>query len=75
MKTIQFTAIEFPNVNAAIQYADASGRGEVITLGRRFFVVDRAEAERLAAAGVCFAYVGVHEMADGTERLITIPVN
>ena len=41
----------------------------------RCFVVDQSEADRLAAAGVEFAYLCDHELPDGTSRIVTIPVN
>jgi hypothetical protein len=38
-------------------------------------VVARDEADRLAAAGVEFAYLCDHEMPDGEHRIVTVPVN
>jgi len=75
MKTITFQAIEFDSAGEAIQYTDADGRGRAIRLNGRNYVVEEAEAVRLAAAGVEFAYLCDHEMPDGTHRIVTIPVN
>lgn len=44
-------------------------------LGGRHFVVARREADRLAEAGIEFAYLCDHEMPDGMFRILTVPVN
>jgi hypothetical protein len=72
---ITIKGIEFPNAGEAIQHTYADGRGEAITIGGKYMVVEKAEAERLAAAGVYFAYLGLHEMPDGSTRIVTIPIN
>jgi hypothetical protein len=38
-------------------------------------VVTAAEADRLAAAGVSFAYLCEHVTPDGQYRVMTVPVN
>ena len=74
--TIEFHAIEFGSADEAIQHYYASGYGDrVISLGGKYYVTRKAEAERLAAAGVEFAYWLLHDMPDGTERVVTVPVN
>lgn len=74
--TIEFEAIEFDTTDEALQHYSASGYGDaVIAVNRRYYVVRNAEANRLAAAGVEFAYVCDHEMPDGTFRIMTVPVN
>lgn len=75
MKTITIQAIEFDSAGEAIQYSDAAGRGKAVRLNGRNYVVEDAEAVRLAAAGAGFAYLGDQEMPDGTHRIVTIPVN
>lgn len=72
---ITFKADEFPCAGEAIQHVNASGRGVAILLGGTPYVVEQAEADRLAAAGVEFAYLIDHEMPDGTFRIMTVPVN
>ena len=72
---ITIKGIEFESGHEAIQHTYASGRGEVIRIGGRLFVVEKAEADRLAAEGVEFAYLVDHELPDGTEQVMTIPVN
>lgn len=75
-KQITFRGHEFASPSEAIQHADATRRGEAITYGGRFFVVQREEARRLEANGVAFAYLYVgdhHEHEFGV--LITVPVN
>lgn len=74
--TIEFNAIAFDTADEALQHYYASGYGDaVIALGGRYYVTRDAEADRLAAAGVEFAYVCDHEMPDGTFRIVTVPVN
>ena len=72
---INIRGIEFDTAGEAIQYTDASGTGVAISVGGRRFVVEQAEADRLASAGVEFAYLVDHEMTDGSLRVMTIPVN
>ena len=70
-----FRAIEFKSADEAIQHGNASGRGKAILLGGRHYVMEQPEIDRLAAAGVGFAYLTVHERPDGTELVMTVPVN
>jgi hypothetical protein len=73
--TIEIKAIEYDNADEAIQHMDAAGWGEAITVGGKYLVVEQAEADRIAALGIEFAYLHDHEMPDGTHRIITVPVN
>ena len=72
--TIEFRAYDFKTASEAIQHVNASGKGVAILLDG-YKVVDEADADRIAAAGIEFAYVCEHEMPDGTVRIMTIPVN
>jgi hypothetical protein len=74
MTTIHFHAIEFDTAHEAIQHTEAAG-GEAILLDGRNFVMTQAEVTRVGAAGVEFAYLVNHEMPDGEQRIMTIPVN
>lgn len=71
--TIGFTAIEFKTAHEAIQWTEAGECGCAVLLDGRHYVMERTEAERLAAAGVEFAYSHVHEV-HGKERIITVPI-
>ena len=71
---ITFKADEFPTASEAIQHTEASGRGEAIVLGGKHYVVERAEADRLSAAGVPFAYLHVIDHPDHPHGLV-VPVN
>lgn len=76
MKTLTFKAIEFPTAHEALQHYYASGYGDrVIRLGGKAYVTTKAEADRLAAAGVEFAYVFDHDRPDGRNVIMTVPVN
>jgi hypothetical protein len=74
MRSVTFKAIEFDNAHEAIQHTEAAG-GDAILLDGRNFVMTEAEVTRLGAAGVEFAYLVNHEMPDGEQRIMTIPVN
>ena len=74
-KTIEIKATEFETAAEAIQWTNAGGRGVAILLEGKNYVMEQSEADRLAAAGVEFAYLGYHEMPDGMHRLMTVPVN
>jgi hypothetical protein len=73
--TIEFQALEFETADEAIQHTSASGEGVAIKLRRESIVIEQEDADRLAAAGVEFAYLCDHEMPDSTNRIVTIPVN
>ena len=76
--TIEFTGFEFENASLALQHVNASGRGVAISAVAGVsgcFVVERAEADRLAAAGIEFAYLFDHQMPDGSFRIVSVPVN
>jgi hypothetical protein len=73
--TIEFQAIEFETASEAIQWTEADGRGVAVLVDGKNLVVARAEADRLAAAGVEFAYLHDHEMPDDEHRIVTVPVN
>lgn len=75
MKTIAIQGIELKTAGEALQHTEASGRGQVIHVGGKYLVVERAEADRLAEMGVFFAHVIDHEMPNGSFRIMTVPVN
>jgi hypothetical protein len=61
--------VAFATARLALRHATTTG-GAAIRLGDRTLVVRREDAERLAAAGVYFAYLGEHR-----GRIVTVPVN
>jgi hypothetical protein len=65
--------VPFATARAAIR--KATGGKRAITVDGKNLVVTEAEAERLAAAGISFAYLCDHRMPDGTRRIMTVPVN
>ena len=74
--TIEFTAIEFDSADEAIQHTYADPRdGVAVLLGGKHYVMQKSEAERLALAGVEFAYLFDHDLPDGRNIIMTIPVN
>lgn len=74
--TIEFTAIEFDSADEAIQHTYADPRdGVAVLLGGKHYVMQKSEAERLAADGVEFAYLFDHDLPDGRNIIMTVPVN
>ena len=63
-------ATNFRTAHEAIQWADASGRGVAVTVEGHSLVTSRADADRLATAGVEFAYLCGHR-----GQIVTVPVN
>lgn len=72
--TIEYQAIDFETAHEAIQWTEASSKGVAILLNGPK-VVDQKDIDRIAAAGVEFAYLHDHEMPDGSHRIVTVPVN
>lgn len=72
---MEFIAIECESASEALQWADASGQGEAVEIGGKPMLVSQADLDRLAAAGVEFAYLCDHTMPDGSHRIFTVPVN
>lgn len=72
---ITYRAYDFDTAGEAIQHADASRQGRAVLIDGRPRVISEADAQRLATAGVEFAYLVDHEMPDGERRIMTIPVN
>lgn len=73
--TTELKAIEFETAHEAIQWTEADGRGIAVQVDGKNLVVEQAEADHLAAAGIEFAYLCDHEMPNGEHRIVTIPVN
>jgi hypothetical protein len=67
---IEFEAVAFPSAPEAIRHSYAAGRSEAILLDGQNLVVSRQDAERMAAAGVAFAY-----LCDDAGQIVTVPVN
>lgn len=71
-RVITIRGTEHPNAHEAIQYLDCSADDRAILIGRKHLTVSLAEAHRLEALGIEFAYLIHHEP---TGRIMTIPVN
>jgi hypothetical protein len=69
---IHVRGTEYQTAGAAIR---CRGDGKAILLGGKNLVVAEAEADRLAGAGVEFAYLCEYVMPDGEVRIMTVPVN
>lgn len=77
MTTRQLTVygVEHRTARQAIEDAKTSGRECAIRIGGKHLSVERDEADRLEAEGIPFAFLFDHTMADGTRRLVTVPIN
>lgn len=73
--TIAIKGIECQNAREALRRIAAGERGVAISVGGKVLVVEQAQAQRIEAMRVGFAYLVDHEMPDGTSRILTIPVN
>ncbi|GAB6184523.1 hypothetical protein [Thermopirellula anaerolimosa] len=80
MKTRQITiqATEHGSAAEALRYLNTSGDQRAIMIGAdggrslKYLTLTQAEAERIEAAGIEFAYLSYHKP---TGRIMTIPVN
>lgn len=72
---IQIHAIECRTAREALDTARNSGCGDAILLNGKHYAIFRADAERLAAAGVQFAYLHEITLEDGSRRIVTVPIN
>jgi hypothetical protein len=68
-RTIEVQGIEFATADEAIQHANADG-AMAIRIGGKNLAVLEAEALRLAAARIPFAY-----LTDRAGLIMTVPVN
>ena len=69
MTTMAFEMRKFETKGEAVQYSEAAG-GKAILLEGEALVVSEKDADRLAAAGIEFAY-----LIDRDGRLMTVPIN
>jgi len=67
---ITIRATEHASAHEALQHLDVSRDDHAILLGRKYLTLTRAEAQRIAAIGVEFAY-----LVDRGGTIVTIPVN
>jgi hypothetical protein len=68
--TIHVRATEHRTAHEAVQYLDVSGDDHAIAVGDKYLTLKQAEVDRIAAAGVEFAY-----LVDHHGKIMTIPVN
>ena len=69
-REIKLQATEHCSAHEALQHLEVSGDDYAILLGGKCLTVTKAEAERIAAAGIEFAY-----LVDHHGKILTIPVN
>jgi hypothetical protein len=67
---ITIRATEHRSANDALQYLQVSGDDDAILVANKYLTAKRAEVERIAAAGIEFAYLVDHQ-----GKIMTIPVN
>jgi hypothetical protein len=67
---ITIRATEHPTAHQAIQHLEVSGDDHAILVGDKNLTAKRAEVDRLAEAGIEFAYLVDHQ-----GKIMTIPVN
>ena len=69
-RPVIITATEHATARSAVHDATRSTGYRAITLEGKWYTTPKADADRLEAAGVSFAFVGVHN-----GRWCTVPVN
>jgi hypothetical protein len=67
---ITIHATEHRSAHEAIQHLDVSGDDHAILVGNKYLTAKQAEVDRLAEAGIEFAYLVNHQ-----GKIMTIPVN
>jgi hypothetical protein len=72
MRTAEITirATEHRSAHEAIQHLAVSGDDHAVLVGNKYLTLKQAEVERIAAAGIEFAYLFDHH-----GRIMTVPVN
>jgi hypothetical protein len=72
MRTTEITvqATEHPSAHEAVQHLEASGDDHAIMVGDKYLTLKRAEVDRIAAAGIEFAY-----LFDYHGQIMAVPVN
>ena len=68
--TLEIEGMAFGTAGEAMQYSEAAGYGAAVRVDGKNLVVRQAAADRMAAAGVEFAYLCDH---DG--QIMHIPIN
>jgi hypothetical protein len=71
-REIRLHATEHRSAHEALQHLEVSADDRAISVGNKYLTLSQAEADRLEATGVEFAYL-VHHRPTG--RIMTIPVN
>jgi hypothetical protein len=69
-KNITIRGTEHPSAHEAIQHLDVSGDDHAILVDNKYLTLKQAEAEKIATAGIEFAYLVDHQ-----GKIMTIPVN
>lgn len=72
--TIEIRGFECDSADDALSWANAGG-GDAIMIGGKYLVCPESETDRIETLGVEFAKLVDHEMPDGTNRIMTIPIN
>ncbi len=67
---ITIRATKHCTADEAIQHLDVSGDDHAILVGDKYLTLKQDEAEKIAAAGIEFAY-----LIDHHGQIMTIPVN
>jgi hypothetical protein len=71
-REIKLQATEHPSAHEALQHLAVSDDDRAVLVGDKYLTLRQAEADRLEAMGVEFAYL-IHHRPTG--RIMTIPVN
>ena len=70
INNVTIRATEHASAYEALQHLDVSGDDHAILIGGKYLTAKTAEVEKIAAAGIEFAY-----LVDRDGKIMTIPVN
>lgn len=71
---MNITATFFDTAIEAVEFA-AAGTGEAVMIDGGPAVVPQADCDRMAAAGVSFAYLHHCSRGDGRQTIVSVPIN
>lgn len=71
----QIEAREYKTAREAIRAAERTRGASAIRIGRCYWVVGKERVRELEADGLPFAHLGFAFAPDGSQRIVTIPVN
>ena len=70
INNVTIPATEHPSAHEALQHLEVSGDDHAILIGGKYLTAKTPDVEKIAAAGIEFAYLVDHQ-----GKIMTVPVN